>query len=586
MYACLGSENLTIQKGAIIFESSRIDGLLRLSLPLPSDQISAFFPVSSYNNPTKMSRHIGDDDAGDEKKPTAAELESLGQRDTAADIKQLGSAASEATEIEHNMSVREAFSIYPMAVVWSALFCLCVIMDGYDSDLITNFYGLPSFQNKYGVRFETGWTIPAAWQTALALSSPVGRVIGGGIQGPVAEIFGRKWTLMACLIMICGFIFITVFANSIGVLLVGEMLCGVMWGILSSLAPIYASEVCPLRLRDLLTAYVNLCWSTGQFIATGVLVGMAKDSGQWSYRLPFALQWIWPLIICTFIYWAPESPYWLVRHNKLDKAEAALRQLIRVQDKIDAQQMLALIQRTNELELEEASGFGSGYLDCFRGVNLVRTEICCMAWAIQILCGLSLPFYAVVFFEAAGFPTAKAFDMNVGMTALGFVGTCCSFFLIPRFGRRTLYFGGLCTLTGLLLLIGFLGVAPDHLSIVDAEAGLLIVWFFLYFLTVGPLAYVIFSETSSTRLRGPTTALALIAYSTLGIIYNVASPYLIDTTEANLGAKTGLVYGAISLLACIWCYFRLPECQGRTFAELDIMFGRKVPLRQFKGYVI
>lgn len=521
-----------------------------------------------------------------ENKATAAEVESLGRDKTALETKEFGTAANEATVIEHRMTVREAFRTYPMAVVWSVLFCLCVVMDGYDSDLITNFYGLPSFQKKYGVQFENGYTIPAAWQTALAISSPVGRVIGGGIQGPVAEMFGRKWTLMICLIMISGFIFITVFANSIGVLLVGEMLCGVMWGILTSLAPIYASEVCPLRLRDLLTAYVNLCWSIGQFIATGVLTGMASGSGQWSYRLPFALQWIWPVVICTFIYWAPESPYWLVRHNKFDKAEAALQQLISKRDTIEVQQMLALIQRTNELEMEQTTKSGSGYLDCFRGVNRIRTEICCMAWAIQILCGLSLPFYAVVFFEAAGFPASKAFDMNVGMTGLGFVGTCCSFFLIPRFGRRTLYFGGLGVLTALLLLIGFLGIAPDHPSIVNAEAGLLIVWFFIYFLTVGPLAYVIFSETSSTRLRGPTTALALISYSLLGIIYNVASPYLIDTTEANLGAKTGLVYGSISLLSCIWCYFRLPECQGRTFAELDIMFERKVPLRKFKTYVI
>ncbi len=141
-----------------------------------------------------------------------------------------------------------------------------------------------------------------------------------------------------------------------------------------------------------------------------------------------------------------------------------------------------------------------------------------MAWAIQILSGLSLPFYAVVFFEQAGFPTTQAFNMNVGMTGLGFVGTCLSFFLIPRFGRRTLYFGGLCTLTALMLLIGFLGIPQDHNDIVTAYSALLIVWFFIYFLTVGPVAYVIFTETSSTRLRGHTVAIALIAYSTLGIV--------------------------------------------------------------------
>lgn len=502
------------------------------------------------------------------------------------EIKHYENAANEATDREHKMTVREAFRTHPMAVVWSMLFCVCIIMDGYDSDLITNLYGLQSFKRKYGFLFEGEYTVSAPWQTAFAMSSPVGRVLGGGLQGHVAEAFGRKLTLIGCLLLLTGFVFLTFFAPSNAVLLVGEMLCGTIWGILTSLAPTYASEICPLRLRDILTAYVNLCWSIGQLLASGVLAGYAGNTTKWAYRIPFALQWIWPVLILSFISWAPESPYWLVRKGRLVEAEKSLRQLASgcADPDADARAMLALVQRTNERELEYQAS--SSYVECFKGTNLRRTEVSAMAWAIQILCGLSLPFYAVVFFEPAGFPTQQAFNMNVGMTALGFVGTCISFFLIPRFGRRTLYFGGLIFLTGLMLLIGFLGIPTNNTSVTNAVAGLLILWFFVYFLTVGPVAYVIFTETSSTRLRGHTVAIALIAYSTLGIVYNVASPYLINGTEANLGPKTGLVYGSISLLCCFWCYFRLPECKDRTFEELDIMFERKVPTRQFKDYVI
>lgn len=515
--------------------------------------------------------------------PADLEKTETGRADV-MDVKHYENAANEATDMEHKMTVREAFAKHPMAVAWSMLFCMCIIMDGYDSDLITNLYGLPSFKRKYGFMYKGDYTVSAPWQTAFAMSSPVGRVVGGFIQGVVAEAFGRKRTLIACLVLVTGFVFITVFAPNNVVLFVGEMLCGIVWGVLSSLAPTYASEVCPLRLRDILTAYVNLCWSIGQLLASGVLAGYDTNTTEWAYRIPFALQWMWPVLIAAFIPWAPESPYWLVRKGKLEEAEQALRKLASRGSADDAHKMLALIQRTNERELEYQAG--SSYIECFKGTNLRRTEVSAMAWAIQILCGLSLPFYAVVFFEQAGFPTEQAFNMNVGMTALGFVGTCVSFFLIPRFGRRQLYFGGLCSLTGLMLLIGFLGIPTNNKSITNAVAGLLILWFFGYFLTVGPVAYVIFTETSSTRLRGHTVAIALIAYSSLGIVYNVASPYLINGTEANLGPKTGLVYGSISLLCCFWCYFRLPECKDRTFEELDIMFERKVPTRQFKDYVI
>ncbi|SPO03270.1 related to maltose permease [Cephalotrichum gorgonifer] len=521
--------------------------------------------------------------ASNQDKATVERVESVG--DGKGGDKQFDYAADEATTAEHSLTVMEAFKTYPMAVVWSVLFCLCVVMDGYDSNLITNLYGLPSFQLKYGVVFEGSYTIPAAWQTALAMSSPVGRVVGGGIQGYVAEMFGRKRTLIGCLVLITGFIFITFFAHSLTVLLVGEMLCGIIWGVLTSLAPIYASEVAPLKLRDLLTAYINMCWSIGQLIATAVLAGMAPNPTEWSYRIPFALQWLWPVLIFSFIYWAPESPYWLVRHGKLDKAESALRQLISSRtDRVDVKNMLALIQRTNEREQEMASSVR--YVDCFRGVDLRRTVICSMAWGTQILSGLSLPFFAVVFFQQAGFPATQAFNLNVGMTGLGFVGTLCSFFLIPRVGRRTLYVGGLSVLTALMLLIGFLGIPAGSAKMNNAIAALLLIWFFLYYLTVGPLAYVIVSETSSTRLRGHTTAIALIAYSLLGIVYNISSPYLINASEVGLGAKTGLIYGGVSLLALVWCFFNIPECKGRTFEEIDIMFERKVPTRQFKSYVI
>lgn len=71
--------------------------------------------------------------------------------------------------------------------------------------------------------------------------------------------------------------------------------------------------------------------------------------------------------------------------------------------------------------------------------------------------------------------------------------------------------------------------------------------------TLLPLS-LIFSETSAARLRGHTVAIALIAYSLIGIVYNVDSPSLLNEIEADLGAKTALIYGGISVLACIWCY--------------------------------
>lgn len=48
--------------------------------------------------------------------------------------------------------------------------------------------------------------------------------------------------------MIC-FIFITFFAQNLGMLMAGEILCGLSWGVFQTITTAYASEVMPTVLR-------------------------------------------------------------------------------------------------------------------------------------------------------------------------------------------------------------------------------------------------------------------------------------------------------------------------------------------------
>ena len=110
-------------------------------------------------------------------------------------------------------------------------------------------------------------------------------------------------------------------------LLVGQLLQGVPWGIFQTLTTAYASEIVPVALRAYLTTYVNLCWVIGQFIAAGVLKGMLQRQDEWGYRNPFALQWMWPFPILIGCWFAPESPWWLVRHGRIAEARQTLVRL-------------------------------------------------------------------------------------------------------------------------------------------------------------------------------------------------------------------------------------------------------------------
>lgn len=124
----------------------------------------------------------------------------------------------------------------------------------------------------------------------------------------------------------------------------------------------------------------------------------------------------------------------------------------------------------------------------------------------------------------AGLPTDQAFNMGVGFLAVGFVGTCLSWLLLIHFGRRTIYNYGLATLAVLQFIIGIIDCAPNYdkrPAIAWAEAVIMVIWNFIYDLTIGPVCFVLLCEVSATRVRGKTIALATAAQATAGIVMTV-----------------------------------------------------------------
>ena len=48
-----------------------------------------------------------------------------------------------------------------------------------------------------------------------------------------------------------------------------------------------------------------------------------------------------------------------------------------------------------------------------------------------------------------------------------------------------------------------------------------------------------------------------------------------------VGGKCGYVWGGTALFTLIVAIFCLPEMKGRSYREIDIMFQRRIPARQF-----
>ncbi|KAK8004989.1 general substrate transporter [Apiospora arundinis] len=485
---------------------------------------------------------------------------------------------------EHNTSVREALLNHRWAVMWSLTVSMSVIMEGYDTILMGNFLGFPAFQKQFGEYHdgEAGYQVAAAWQSALWGGSIAGCIIGVFVNGYLISHFGFRRVFLASLLLMTAFIFPSFFGKTPAIQTAGQVLCGIPWGIFATIGSAYASEILPLALRPYLTAYVNMCFAIGQFIGAGVIQGLLQRDDQWSYRVPFAVQWVWPVplfIACIFM---PESPWWLVQHGRLEEAEQVLRRVTWGPQQEKAPQTLAMMVHTNVIEHEIEAG--SSYLDCFRGSHRRRTEIACVSFAGQVLAGSQFAYSGTYFFQQAGMGADDAYKLGLGGTAIAFVGTILSWFLMRRVGRRTIYLCGMTGIVVYLFIIGVLTTATHNNGVVWAQSSLCLVWLFTFSLSVGPMGWTIPAEVSSTRLRSKTICLARNVYYVTLLWANILEPYMVNPTSWNWRGYTGFFWCGWATLTLVWAYFRLTETKDRTFEELDLMFAAGVPTRKFAKY--
>ncbi|KAK2624614.1 hypothetical protein QTJ16_005807 [Diplocarpon rosae] len=278
---------------------------------------------------------------------------------------------------------------------------------------------------------------------------------------------------------------------------------------------------------------------------------------------------------------------WLVRHGRLEDAEKALLRLTSKNSGVDfnAHDQVMMMKDTNELEIKMSTG--TQYWDCFRGTDRRRTEIASIVWLAQAFSGAALIGFAVQVYQRAGLDDSAAFSLNIAQSGMGAAGTLLSWFLMQYVGRRTIYLYGLGTMFVILSIIGALGFADSESVGVSWGVGsLLMVFIFVYDLTIGPVCYCLVAEFPCTRLKIKTVVLARNFFNIATIVNNAIVPPMLGVHAWNWGPKSGLFWAGSCALLWTWSYFRLPEPKGRTYGELDRLFELGISARKFATTVV
>lgn len=266
--------------------------------------------------------------------------------------------------------------------------------------------------------------------------------------------------------------------------------------------------------------------------------------------------------------------------GKEDKAHRSLQRLGYRNGEDDKR--LAAIKLTLEGVKEETEG--ATYVDCFRRSNLRRTLISIAPMAIQSLSGIIFTAsYATYYIQLAGYSTSASFKLQIIQQVLSMLGNIMSWYLVDKIGRRSLTLYGTIILVVILFLMGGLADAATG-STIKGSVAFIMLYCWWYNVTIGATAYTILTETSTSRLRVKTISIGLALQYALNTMWSFVLPYLFNPDEANLGAKVAFIFGGLAIMCVVYLFFYQPETAGRTYEELDEMFMKRVPAREFKGY--
>jgi sugar porter (SP) family MFS transporter len=405
----------------------------------------------------------------------------------------------------------------------------------------------------------------------IAMSSAlIGCVGGAGLSGWFGERFGRRGSLVISAVLFTISAAGTGAVGSFAAFMAFRIIGGFGIGIASAISPIYIAEVSPAPYRGRFVTLNQLNIVVGILVAQVVNYLIAKQvpdgasdqfireswNGQMGWRWMFWAEAVPAVLFLTLLFFIPESPRWLVKILRKEKARRVLH-LIGGKEYAEAV--------TTEIS---ASLTGAGQR--IRWSLLLAKEIRpvlvigIVLAVFQQWCGINVVFnYAEEVFSAAGYGVT---DILFNIVVTGIVNLAFTFLAIrtvDRWGRRRLMMIGSL---GLCLL--YLGLGISYFSGLQGVIILVIILLCIavYGMTLAPVTWVLLSEIFPNRARGPAMALAATMLWVASALLVVTFPFLNRGLETH---GTFWLYSGICLAGFLFIRARLPETKGKSLEEIE-----------------
>ncbi|KAF2163501.1 hypothetical protein M409DRAFT_68432 [Zasmidium cellare ATCC 36951] len=432
------------------------------------------------------------------------------------------------------------------------------VLFGYDTGTISGILAMPYWIEEFKTGSNEGIT-PAQDSLIVSLLS-AGTFFGALFAAPAADLLGRKLGLIALagIVFNLGVILQTA-ATAQPMFIAGRFFAGLGVGLISAMVPLYQSETAPKWIRGAVVGAYQWAITIGLFLAAIVsyATGQRNDSG--SYRIPVAVQFAWSIVICVGLIFLPETPRFLIKQDRHEKAASSLAKLRRLPPDHPA-----LVEELSEIQANHAYEMSlskATYLDCFKGTVGKR-----------LLTGCNNN-YGTQYFQNAGFQSG-GFTIQVITNCVNVVSTLPGLYLVEKMGRRNLLLMGAIGMAVCQYIVAITGTVAgvENLAAQRAAISFVCIYIFFFASSWGPVAWVVTGEMFPLTVRAKCLSMTTATNWLLNWAIAYATPYMVNEEYANLQSKVFFLWGSFCFVCIAFVWFMIYETKGLSLEEVDELF--------------
>ncbi|KAJ3735888.1 hypothetical protein DFJ43DRAFT_1150655 [Lentinula guzmanii] len=439
----------------------------------------------------------------------------------------------------------------PLLLTVSVFLSVGVFLFGYDQGVMSGIITGPHFIQY----FDRPGPIQVGSMVAVLEVGAFG-MLNISSRWSCRDIIGRKGTLfIGALVFTIGGA-IQTFTTGFSVMVLGRIISGAGVGLLSTIVPIYQSEISPPNHRGALAAAEFTGNVAGYAISVWTDYFCSYIDSDYSWRIPLLVQCGIGAVLAAGSLVMPESPrkvlfptMWLIDTDKDDEGLRVIADL-HGGDLDNPVARAEYREIKDKVILERESGEGRSYGMMWRKYKQ-RVLLAMSSQAFAQLNGINvISYYAPKVFEEAGWLGRQAILMS-GINSIVYVlSTLPPWYLIDRWGRRPILLSGAVIMAISLFATGYF-MYLDRPETPNAVVACVIIFNAAFGYSWGPIPWLYPPEIMPLTVRAKGVSLSTATNWAFNFLVGEITPYL---QEASV-------------------YFLYPETKGVTLEDMDAVFG-------------